>query len=288
MVMKPSNMVLKGVNVTYPEFKLNAISFEVPKGEIVGFVGENGAGKTTTMKAMLNLVSLDEGSITILNQDSVEKSYEIRQDVGVVLDDSFFYETFKISEMDHVMAHIYKNWDSAYFYRLLASQNIDANKRYEECSKGMKVKIKLFIALAHHPDILLLDEPTTGLDPVSREEMLTIFHDYMTDERSILFSSHITSDIDKIADRVIFIHEGNLVLEVTKTELEDNYGLLKLTKQEAEDLGEFDYISKLETRYNVSYLIHNRKEIEREFPDLVLETVTIEEMMLIIKKGEMK
>lgn len=280
-----NNIELKKVSASYEHFNLSDVDFTIKKGEIVGFVGENGAGKTTTIKAILDLISLDSGQISVLSKDSVRQSTAIKKDIGVVLDDSFFYEEFKISEIEKIMKQIHKNWDSLFFNQLLADHNIDNQKTFKECSKGMQAKLRIFLALAHHPQILILDEPTTGLDPISRNDILDIFREFMDDDKSILFSSHITSDIDKIADRVILIHGGKIKLIEDQLTIDENYGILKLTHNDFAELGNLSFLAVIKKDYSVECLINNKQDLIREFPEFEITTPTIEDILLFLKKG---
>lgn len=280
-----NNIELKKVSASYEHFNLSDVDFTIKKGEIVGFVGENGAGKTTTIKAILDLISLDSGQISVLSKDSVSQSNAIKKDIGVVLDDSFFYEEFKISEIEKIMKQIHKNWDSLFFNQLLADHNIDNQKTFKECSKGMQAKLRIFLALAHHPQILILDEPTTGLDPISRNDILDIFREFMDDDKSILFSSHITSDIDKIADRVILIHGGKIKLIEDQLTIDENYGILKLTHNDFDELGNLSFLAVIKKDYSVECLINNKQDLIREFPEFEITTPTIEDILLFLKKG---
>lgn len=279
---------VKNLKVVYPEFILDNIEFTVPAGAIVGFVGENGAGKTTTIMAILNLIPHTKGAIKVYDLDNQEQERAIKNQLGVVLDDAFFYEDFTTKEISRVLVNIYKEWDQAYFDDLLLAHAITETKSLKELSKGMKAKVKIFAAIAHHPRLLILDEPTTGLDPVSRDEILDIFYDFIEEEKSILFSSHITSDIEKIADSVIFINQGQLVLKTEQAEFQDNFGLAKLTAKQVVDIGEMDYLYRLKTTVSVQYLINNRQWFSKEYPDIVVDKATIEDALLMIKKGEAK
>lgn len=213
------------------------------------------------------------------------KSTIIKQDIGVVLDDSFFYEEFKIIEIEKVMNRIHKNWDTVFFNNLLTEHQIDNKKTFKECSKGMQAKLRIFLAIAHHPKVLILDEPTTGLDPVSRNDILDIFREFMDDDKSILFSSHITSDIDKIADRVILIHGGKIKLIEDQLTINENYGILKLTHNDFNELTNLSFLAILKKDHSVECLINNKQDIIREFPEFEITTPTIEDILLFLKKG---
>ena len=279
---------VKNLEVVYPEFTLDKIEFNVPSGSIVGFVGENGAGKTTTIKAILNLISHAKGSVSIYGLDNQEQELAIKKQIGVVLDDAFFYEDFTTKEIATVLVKMYHNWDQPYFNELLKAHGITESKVLKELSKGMKAKVKIFAALAHHPRLLILDEPTTGLDPVSRDEILDIFYDFIEEDKAILFSSHITSDIEKIADSVIFIDRGKIVLTTDQAEFQEDFGIAKLTASQLADIGEIDYLYRLKTAISTQYLISNRRMFLKEYPDIVVEKATIEATLLMIKKGEVR
>ncbi len=277
---------VKNLEVVYPEFTLDKIKFNVPSGSIVGFVGENGAGKTTTIKAIFNLIPHAKGTVSVYGLDNQEQELAIKKQIGVVLDDAFFYEDFTTKEIATVLVKMYHNWDQPYFDELLKAHDITESKVLKELSKGMKAKVKIFAALAHHPRLLILDEPTTGLDPVSRDEILDIFYDFIEEDKAILFSSHITSDIEKIADSVIFIDQGKVVLTTDQAEFQEEFGIAKLTVSQLVDLGEIDYLYRLETAISTQYLISDRRMFLKEYPDIVVEKATIEATLLMIKKGE--
>ena len=223
---------IKGLCKNYPSFRLEDVSFSVPGGSIVGFVGENGAGKTTTIKAILDVVCKDAGTITLLGHDSVTEGTLARGDVGVVFDECSFHDWLRADQVGKILKNVYKTWDDAYYKELLARFGLgeltgkkDLIKTY---SRGMKMKLSLAAALAHRPRLLILDEATSGLDPVVRDEILDLFLEVISDEdHSILFSSHITSDIEKAADYLVFIHKGRIVLNAEKDQLLARYGVLR-------------------------------------------------------------
>lgn len=213
---------INGLSKVYEDFKLENISFNIKKGEIVGFIGENGAGKTTTIKAILKTVLPDKGSIKIFDKNFDEDEKEIKEQLGVVFDDSFLSDTLTASEVSKVLRHIYKSWDEAYFFKMMDSFQIPLNKRIKKLSSGMKMKLKIAVALSHHPKLLILDEPTSGLDPIIRNEILMIFKEYVKGgETSIFFSTHIISDLENIADKIIFIHKGKLIFIKNRNEFSE-------------------------------------------------------------------
>ncbi len=213
---------VKNLCKVYDRFSLKNISFELPKGTIMGLVGENGAGKSTTLKAILNLVKINNGSVKVFGLDMKDKEIEIKEDIGVVLDEGFFSEYLTPTNINDIMTGIYKNWSKELFFKYLEDFNLPKDKISKEYSTGMKMKLKIAVALAHKPKLLILDEPTSGLDPIARGDILDIFQDFIQDEEhSVLVSSHITSDLENIADYITFINNGEIVLSKTRDELID-------------------------------------------------------------------
>ena len=259
----------------------------VPKGSIVGLIGENGAGKTTLIKGMLGLIHPEEGEVLIFGKDTQTSMKEIKKDIGVVLDGSFFMELLKVQAIDTVMKGIYDKWDTALFYDYLERFGIDPSKKIKELSKGMQKKLEILTALSHHPKLLILDEPTSGLDPVVRNEILDIFQDFILDEEcSILLSTHITSDLEHIADYLAFIDNGHMIFFETRDKVLDSYGILKCDQQQFERLEPSDVIRYRKNRYNYEVLVSDRHVIRRTYRDAVIEKITIENLMLLYIKGE--
>lgn len=213
---------VKNLCKNYDKFSLKNISLNLPKGTIMGLVGENGAGKSTTIKAILNLVNTSDGIIKIFGLDCKEHEMEIKEDIGIVLDEGFVSEYLNPKDINTIMKDMYKNWDEELYFKYLADFKLPEDKISKEYSSGMKMKLKIAVALAHHPKLLILDEPTSGLDPVARNDILDIFQDFIQDEEhGIFISSHITSDLESIADYITFINNGEIVLSKTRDELLD-------------------------------------------------------------------
>ncbi|WP_242987393.1 ABC transporter ATP-binding protein [Anaerobacterium chartisolvens] len=223
-------MLLKveGLCKKYSKFSLEKISFGIPKGYIMGFVGQNGAGKSTTIKCIIDLIPYESGNIQVAGLDSKRNSVEVKQHIGYVSEEQYFYEEMTAEWTGGFIGGFYSNWDKAYFDKLLCDFNIDRKKKIRELSKGMKTKLSLALAFAHRPQLLILDEPTSGLDPVARSELLEILSDMLQNgDCSILFSSHITSDIEKIADYVTIINKGKIILSEQKDDILNNWKVIK-------------------------------------------------------------
>lgn len=280
---------VKDISKTYSNFTLNNVSISLPKGCIMGFIGENGAGKTTTIKAILQLIYLDSGSIHVFGKDMAKFDKSCKEEIGVVLSDSMFPENMTPKNIDVVMKNIYHNWDSPVFFNYCKNLNLPVLKRIKEYSKGMKMKLGIACALSHHPKLLLMDEATSGLDPIVRDEILEVFLDFIQDEEhSVFLSSHITSDIEKVADYVVFIHEGQIILSEAKDELLENYAILKATSEQFEALENSDIIGYRTSKYSIDVLIKDRFAMKKRFPDAVLEHATLEDIMLFTIKGEQR
>lgn len=220
---------VKNLCKMYDKFSLKNINIELPKGTIMGLIGENGAGKTTTIKAILNLVNINDGKIKILGLDSKENKKEIKEDLGIVLDEGFLSEYLNPKDINSIMKCIYKNWDEELYFKYIENFKLPKDKISKEYSSGMKMKLKIAVALAHKPKLLILDEPTSGLDPVARNEILDIFQEFIQDEEhSVFVSSHITSDLESIADYITFINNGEIVLSKTRDELIDKMRTCKM------------------------------------------------------------
>lgn len=219
---------VEGLTQKYDRFSLNNVSFSIPRGYIMGFVGRNGAGKSTTIKCIMNLIEYDRGKIEVFGLDNKRRSIEIKNRVGYVSEEQYFYEDMTVEWTGNFIGEFYSNWDNNVFNSLLYRFDVDRKKKIKELSRGMKMKLSLALAMAHNPELLILDEPTSGLDPVIRNELLEMFLEIIQDERrSILFSSHITSDIEKVADFVTVIDNGKVVLSKEKHLIMDEWKIVK-------------------------------------------------------------
>lgn len=274
---------IKRLTKRYDGFTLDSIDLAIPKGCIMGFIGENGAGKTTTIKLILNLIHRDQGLIKVFGLDNQKHELQIKQDLGVVFDESNFPDSILVPHVDAVMKRIYRNWDSNTFYNYIDKFSLPTKKEYKSFSRGMKMKLSLAVALSHNPRLLLLDEATSGLDPVIRDEILDVFLEFIQDEeKSILVSSHIISDIEKIADYIVFIHQGRIVFAESKEDLARNYGILKCTIADFETL-EQQYIKGYrKNQFGVEALVL-KEHFKKGY---LVDPASLEQIMLFTIKGD--
>ena len=271
----------------YEDFTLDHISFQVPSGSIVGLIGENGAGKTSTINAVLGLIKKDSGEIEILGENADNLSSPVKEEIGVVFDGSNFSEELTPVKLNKVLREVYSSWDQALFSKLLDQMEVPLSKKIKTFSKGMKMKLSIAVALAHHPKLLILDEATSGLDPVMRDDILDIFLDFVQDEEhSILVSSHITSDLEKVADYIVFIHKGKIIFSKSKDELLENYGIIKCGREQFEALDKEDQITYRRLDYEWQVLTADRNRAQKKYPKALVIPATIDEIMLLYVKGE--
>ena len=274
---------IKGLCKQYTGFALDNISFSLPRGAVMGFIGENGAGKTTTIKAVLNLIRRDAGEIRVLGMDNIRDERAVKERIGVVLEDGCFLNTMNARQVDTLMGKAYQNWNPEQFFGFIRRFGIDENKKIKDYSKGMRMKISIAAALSHGAELLLMDEPTSGLDPVVRDEVLDLFYDFMQDEgHAIPLSSHITSDLDKIADYITFIHGGRVALSEPRDELLDTYGVLRCTADQLAALEPQAVRAKRMGAFGCEALVR-RDGVPQGWP---VEPVNIEQIMLFLTRGE--
>ena len=282
-----NNIELQNLSKKYKDFELKNISFNIPEGCIVGLIGENGAGKTTTIKSILNITK-SEGTIKIFGEDIRKNEKKIKEKIGVVLDDSFLSEYLTTKQINSIMKDIYSTWEENKYIKLLKQFNLPLNKIIKEFSSGMKMKLKIAVAISHNPQILILDEPTSGLDPVVRNEILDIFRKYIEEDetRSILLSSHITTDLEHISDYIIFIENGNIVFNMPTPELLENYGVIKCSKDDFLKIDSKDYIRYKKGKYQYEVLTNDKNNIRKKYNIETIDKPSIEEIMVFYIKGE--
>ena len=279
---------LDNVTKTYAksDFVLDRVSFSLPGGSIMGFVGENGAGKTTTIGCILNTLFKDSGSIKIFGKEMDGRDVETREDIGVVFDGDNFPAYLCASQVANIMGGIYKNWDDELFLSQLSAFHLNPKQKIKTYSKGMTMKLAIAAALSHHPKLLILDEATSGLDPVMRDEILDILLDFVgQDDRSVLLSSHITGDLEKVADYITFIHEGKIILSAVKDDLIYKYAVMRCRESQFSALDSADIIAYRKRDYQIDVLVSDEKAAKRKYPDAIIDNTSIDEIMLLLIKG---
>ena len=260
-----NNILVQNLCKQFEDFSLDNVSFKVPKGRIVGFIGENGAGKSTTINLILNELSKDSGQIQVFGVDHTIPT--VKENIGVVFDECNFHDVFTAADIEKILKGVYKTWDSNLFSQYLKKFKIPTKKTIGTFSKGMKMKLSIICAMAHRPKLLILDEATTDEDC------------------SIFFSSHITSDIQKIADYVILIHQGKIIFEEQKDNLVYNYGVAKCGKEKFAQLSSDDYIIHRTTNMSVECLVHDKEAFKRKYKNIIVDNATLEDIMLFYVKG---
>lgn len=278
---------IQGLTKKFEGFALDKVSFRVPSGSIVGLIGENGAGKTTTINAALGLIKKDSGEIELFGENVEHLTPSIKEEIGAVFDASNFSEELTPEKLDKVLKDIYTSWDQDLFRQLLDRLEIPFSRKLKTFSKGMKMKLSLAAALSHHPKLLILDEATSGLDPVMRDDILDMFLDFVQEEdHAILVSSHITSDLEKVADYIVFIHKEKIIFSKPKDELLDDYGIIKCGDEQFKALDREDWIACRRQDYEWQVLTSDRKKAEKKYPKALVMPATIDEIMLLYVKGE--
>ena len=275
---------IKGLEKRYDGFRLGSFDLTLPSGCIMGLVGENGAGKSTTIKLIMNAIGRDAGEISVLGADNRSAGFRnIKEDIGVVLDEAYFPEVMSARNVGKVMALTYKNWDAAAFEGYLKKFSLAPDKIFKDYSRGMRMKLAIAAALSHGAKLLILDEATSGLDPMARDELLDIFNDFTRDENcSILLSSHIVSDLEKICDYIAFLHKGRLVLCEEKDRLLEEYVLIRLPEERLKELPEESIISRRASGYGTEALVL-RGGIPAAIPT---EHTSLEDIILFLAKGD--
>ena len=280
---------IKGVTKKYDGFTLNNVSFTVPKGSIMGFIGQNGAGKTTTIRSLLNIIKTDSGEIKLLGLDHIKDEYAIKERIAVVFDELPFHDSFTGIALSKMFAGLYGAWDEKNFFALCDRFGLPTKKKLGKFSKGMKMKMQIATALSHNAELLIMDEATTGLDPVVRNEILDMFREYLMEgDRSILMSSHITSDLEKIADCVTFIDKGKILLTGYKDDILDSHGVIKCTNAEYKEIAPDDIISARINDFGAELLTADRTGAVKKYSGVTIEKTTLEEIMLFYVNRDKK
>lgn len=283
------NNVLEINNITkdYKKFKIDNISFNLPKGYIMGFIGANGAGKTTTIKLILNMIKRESGEIKVFGLDNIREEERIKEQIGVVFDECYYLEDWTLNDVEKAVSMFYKNWNSSIYEKYLKEFNLARDKKVKDLSRGMRMKLMIAVAFSHEAKFLILDEPTSGLDPVARDEFLDILRDYIEDEeKSVIFSSHITSDIEKIADYITYINNGKIIFTGEKDEFLEKYCIIKGGKEDITESQKKEIIGLRIHSTGFEGLIELKKAVGFS-SKVIIEKASLDEIMIYMNKEAM-
>lgn len=281
------NSILQVENLTkrYSGFTLDHVSFSVPKGTIMGLIGENGAGKSTTIDGILGLINKDDGTVSFWGQE-ISSSKQLKEDIGVVFDDINFYETLTPAKVGKISSAAYKQWDGHLYLDYLKRFQLPVDKEIKTLSKGMKMKLCIAVALSHKPKLLILDEATSGLDPVMRDDILDVFLEFVQDENhSIMMSSHITTDLEKVADYITFIHQGKVIFSKRKDELCHRYGIICCGDAVFDQIDKKDVLAYHKDDDQWKVLVTDKEKAKRKYENVIVGDATIDEILLLYVKG---
>ena len=279
--------ILQVENLTkqYPDFTLDHVSFFVPKGTIMGLIGENGAGKSTTINAILDLINKDDGTVAFWGQE-LSSSKQIKENIGVVFDGINFYETLTTAKVGKISSAAYKQWDEHLYKEYLKRFQLPVDKEIKTLSKGMKMKLCIAVALSHKPKLLILDEATSGLDPVVRDDILDVFLEFVQDaNHSIMMSSHISTDLEKVADYITFIHQGKVIFSKRKDELRYHYGIIRCGAAVFDQIDKEDVLAYRKEDYQWNVLVAEKEKAKRKYKNAVVDDATIDDILLLYVKG---
>lgn len=280
--------ILEVRNLTkqYADFTLDHVSFSIPKGTIMGLIGENGAGKSTTINAILDLIHKDDGTVTFWGQE-LSSAKQLKEDIGVVFDGINFYETLTAAKVGKISQAAYKQWEDRLYREYLNRFQLPTDKEIKTFSKGMKMKLCIAVALSHRPKLLILDEATSGLDPVMRDDILDVFLEFVQDEEhSILISSHITTDLEKVADSITFIHQGKVLFCKAKDELRYQYGIIRCGAAAFDEIDKSEILAYQKEDYQWNVLVADKEKARRRYKNAVVDDAAIDDILLLYVKGE--
>lgn len=280
--------ILEVRNLTkqYADFTLDHVSFSIPKGTIMGLIGENGAGKSTTINAILDLIHKDDGTVTFWGQE-LSSTKQLKEDIGVVFDGINFYETLTAAKVGKISQAAYKQWDDLLYREYLNRFQLPTDKEIKTFSKGMKMKLCIAVALSHRPKLLILDEATSGLDPVMRDDILDVFLEFVQDEEhSIMISSHITTDLEKVADTITFIHQGKVLFCKAKDELLYHYGIIRCGAAIFDEIYKSEILAYRKEDYQWNVLVEDKEKARRRYKNAVVDDAAIDDILLLYVKGE--
>lgn len=277
------NNVLELHNVCkdYGDFKLDNVNIKINRGGICGFIGQNGAGKTTTIKLIMDVIKKDSGEIKVFGKDMQSNGKELKERIGVVYDEMGFHDFLTPKQLNKVFKGIYRNWSEEDFMSFLKRFSLPLNKKCGDFSRGMRMKLQIAVAMSHNAELLIMDEPTSGLDPIVRTEILQIFQEFvMDDNHTILFSSHITGDLERIADEVIFINGGKIILSGNKDELLESHGIIKCSKEERKLIDEEDIVAVRASSFCEEVMVNDKQKCAVKYPQLVMDSASLEEILI--------
>ena len=277
---------LKNVKKDYGDFVLDNVSFSVPIGSVCGFIGQNGAGKTTTIQIILDAIKRDGGEVYVFGKNINDGMAELKEDIGVVFDEMGFHDFLTPKQINTVMKNIYKNWDEDAFFDYLKKFSLPAKKECGKFSRGMRMKLQIATAMSHKAKLLIMDEPTSGLDPIVRNEIIQIFREFVIEEdHSILLSSHITTDLEKIADEVVFIDAGRIVLSGNKDEIIEKHGILRCKKDEVKEISDSLIVDVEVSSMGAEILVNDKKAASKLYPGMVIDEAGLEQIMIHYVNG---
>lgn len=278
---------ITGLTKQYDGFTLKDVSLSVPKGCIMGFVGQNGAGKTTTIHSMLNMIPIDAGTISILGYDYSREETSLKEYIGVVFDEMGFHKQFSPTQLNNIFRHIYKNWDEEVFFSYLQRFALPPKRNCGKFSRGMQMKLQIAVALSHHAKLLIMDEPTSGLDPIVRNEMLDVFLEFVQEEdHTIFLSSHITSDLDRIADYITFINNGQILFSDEQNTMKEQHKMIRCTKEDCLTIPSESIVGTRLGSFGAEVLIKHPKRVMTACPSLLMEDATLDEIMIYYVSGK--
>ena len=278
---------VRNLTKRYKDFTLDDISFALPRGTVMGLIGENGAGKSTLINSILGITDSKSSLTSMLGLDMKTHRKMIKEDIAVIFNDSHYDVNLTPKIIGHILSKVYKNWDAPLFSRYLERFSLPEKKKIKKLSTGMRVKLEFAAALSHHPKLLILDEATSGLDPVFRDEILDILREFTEDEtHAVLMSSHITSDLDKIADYIAYLHEGKIQFIKTYDEIRNDYGIITCGQELFDSLSRDDIAAYKKEPYSYRVLVKNRAKLRQVFHDIPMENASVEDIMLFYVKGE--
>lgn len=272
---------IKELCKNFDGFCLDHVTFNLPKGCIMGLVGQNGAGKTTIIKSLLGIHHIDGGEIKMLGMDSVKQEKAIKENISAVFDEIPFHNNLSADELNKILKRIYKQWNSDVFYGYIDRFKLPRKRKISNLSKGMKMKLQIAAALSHEAELLIMDEATGGLDPIVRSEMLDVFQEYIqNDQHSILMSSHITSDLERIADMITYIHDGKVLLSDEKDRILENHGIIKCGKNDVQKIDRQDIVFVRQSEFGADVMVKNKQECKHKYPNFVMDNAALDEVLL--------